>query len=310
MNIKNSFMKKTSKTKINGKDYYGIKFIKKKTYEELFCSKKEIIEEWFEFLKKYCILTKFRCYFKSKTVIGKGNFAKVFLVERISDNKEFAVKVFNKKVIMNDVLEKKCLLYEIKMMRMMNHYRVLKLHEIYEGENFIYCLCELYKGANLLKAIIKKGHQPETKTLTIILQILQGLDYLHRNKVMHRDLKPENIIFKNTANIDIGVVDLGFATLERDYNKLFKRCGTPGYVAPEILNDKPYDCKVDIYSCGIIFYIILTGKIPFNGNSYKEIVMKNMRGKIDFEVPRKMGCSKEGKLNSFESIEEHASEES
>lgn len=70
---------------------------------------------------------------------------------------------------MSDPLEKKCLLYEIKMMRMMNHYRVLRLFELYEGENFIYCLCELYKGVDLLQSIIKKGSQPETKTLTIIL---------------------------------------------------------------------------------------------------------------------------------------------
>lgn len=86
-------------------------------------------------------------------------------------------------------------------------------------------------------------------------------------------------------------MDLGFATREADYDKLFKRCGTPGYVAPEILNDRPYDCKVDMFSCGVIFYILLTGKIPFNGVSYKEIVYKNMKAKIDFDIPRKIGVS-------------------
>lgn len=106
-------------------------------------------------------------------------------------------------------------------------------------------------------------------------------------------MKPENIIFKNTSDINIGIVDLGFATLEKDYDKLFKRCGTPGYVAPEILNDKPYDCKTDVYSCGIIFYMILCGKIPFNGNSYKEIVYKNMKAEINMEIPKKMNISKE-----------------
>lgn len=84
-----------------------------------------MIRDWFNKLKQYCILTKFRCYFRSKKVIGKGNFAKVFLVERFADQKEFAVKVFNKLEIMSDELEKKCLLYEIKMMRLMNNYRVL-----------------------------------------------------------------------------------------------------------------------------------------------------------------------------------------
>lgn len=256
MDIKNAFMKQTSGTIIDGVPHFGIKFIKKKTYEELFSSDEKLVDRWFEYLKRFCILTKFRSYFKSKKVIGKGNFAKVFLVERIKDKKEYAVKVFNKKVIMADEMEKNCLLYEIKMMRAMDHPRVLKLHELYEGENFIYCLCELYRGADLLKSIIKKGSQPEAKTLTIILQILQGLENMHKNKIIHRDLKPENIIFKSSSQIDIGIVDLGFATYEEDYDKLFKRCGTPGYVAPEILNDKPYNCKVDIYSCGIIFYIM------------------------------------------------------
>ena len=116
---------------------------------------------------------------------------------------------------------------------------------------------------------------------------------MHRLTIIHRDLKPENIIFKNTSNIDIGIVDLGFATYEKDYDKLFKRCGTPGYVAPEILNDRPYNCKVDIYSCGIILYIILTGVVPFSGNSYKQIVYKNMKANIDFDIPRKMNFSKE-----------------
>jgi serine/threonine protein kinase len=111
--------------------------------------------------------------------------------------------------------------------------------------------------------------------------------------VIHRDLKPENIIFKSSDQIDIGVVDLGFATLEQDYGKLFKRCGTPGYVAPEILNDKPYNCKADVYSAGIIFYILLTGKIPFQGTSYREIVYKNMHALVDFEIPRKMKISKQ-----------------
>ena len=283
MDIKHAFMKKTSNTIINNNTHLGIKFIKKQNYEELYTTDPHIIDKWFATLKKFCVLTKFRCYFESIKVIGKGNFAKVFLVKRITDQKEFAVKVFNKSVIMEDPLEKKCLAYEIKMMKEMRHPRVMTLYELYEGENFIYCLCELYRGTDLLNAIVKKGSQPEQKTLTIILQILEGLAYMHSKNIIHRDLKPENIIFKSTVGIDLGLVDLGFATFEKDFRKLFVRCGTPGYVAPEILNDKDYDCKVDVYSCGIIFYIILTGKIPFNGKSYKQIVYKNMKGLINYD---------------------------
>ena len=283
MDINNAFIKKTQGTVINGVKHYGLKFIKKQNYEELYHTDELVIDTWFEALKRYCILTKFRCYFESIKVIGKGNFAKVFLVRRLTDNKEFAVKVFSKSVIMQDELEKKCLVYEVKMMRLMTHPRVLRLHELYEGENFIYCLCELYKGSDLLNAIVKRGSQPEQKALTITMQILEGLAYMHSMRIIHRDLKPENIIFKASSDIDLGIVDLGFATHEEDYRKLFVRCGTPGYVAPEILNDRDYDCKVDVYSAGIILYIILTGRIPFNGNSYKQIVYKNMKGVINFD---------------------------
>ena len=257
MDINNAFMKITTDTKINGEPHFGLKFIKKRAYEELFTSSEAVAQEWYEWLKRYCILTKFRLYFETIKVIGKGNFAKVFLVDRKSDKKQFAVKVFSKNVIMGDALERKCLLYEVKMMRQMNHPRVLRLHELYEGENFIYCLCELYRGADLLNSIIKKGSQPEAKALTIMLQIIEALSYMHSKLIIHRDLKPENIIFKGTQeNIDIGIVDLGFATFEEDYRKLFVRCGTPGYVAPEVLNDKPYNCKADVFSAGVIFYIM------------------------------------------------------
>jgi len=189
-------------------------------------------------------------------VLGKGSFAKVFWVKWNSDDKEFAVKVFNKELIMEDETEKICLLYEIKMMRTVKHPKILETFEIYEGENYIYCLCTLFEGENLLNALIKKGVQPEVKALSIIHQILEGLEYLHSKEILHWDLKPENILCKKKGTLDIGIVDLGFATFYKDYDALFLKCGTPGYVAPEILNDMPYDYKVDIYSTGIIFYIM------------------------------------------------------
>ena len=201
---------------------------------------------------------------------------------------------------MPDSVEVKCLQYEIKMMKAMNHDRIVRLHELYEGENYIYCVMEYYKGSDLFKSIIKKGPQPEAKALAITQQILEVLAYMHDLEIMHRDLKPENIMFKGTDDtIDIGIVDLGFATYLADYKKLFVRCGTPGYVAPEILNDQNYDCKVDVYSTGIIFYIILTGLIPFNGSSYDEIVKKNMKAEIKFDFSKQnINVKKESSITS------------
>ena len=275
MDVAGAFVKSTSGTMVNGEPNFGVKLIKRKTYEELFTPVAKDADGWFAVLKKYCILTKFKLYFETVQVLGRGNFAKVFLVRRVTDQKEFAVKVFSKRDVTSSPTEKKCLLYEIKMMRKMNHHRLIRLYEIYEGENFIYCLCELYTGPSLLDAIIKKGSQPEEKALSIILQILEALAYIHSKSIIHRDLKPENIILR-TANeqIDIVIVDLGFATYEQDYKNLFTRCGTPGYVAPEVLNDKSYDCRADIYAAGIIFYLMLTHKLDRHRALQRQVVQR------------------------------------
>lgn len=95
-------------------------------------------------------------------------------------------------------------------------------------------------------------------------------------------MKPENIIFENKNNLKIQIVDLGFATYFHEYQTLFSRCGTPGYISPEILRNKNYDEKVDVFSLRVIFYIILTARMPFNGKDCNEIIKKNRVGKVTY----------------------------
>lgn len=88
-------------------------------------------------------------------------------------------------------------------------------------------------------------------------------------------------MFKDdNGTIDLAIIDLGFATYDSEYDKLFKRCGTPGYVAPEVLKKQPYDCRADIFSLGIIFYIVLTGTYPFAGKTPDEVTKQNIEAKI------------------------------
>ena len=281
MDVKNTFLKITN-LKMGDKLYFSIKFNKPTSYEQIFHPSKTVIEEWYYYLKRYCILTGFNKKFKSIKVLGEGNFAKVYLVEKLRTGKKYAVKVFSKKAIMKNEKEKQTLINEVKIMRMVDHKRILKIKELYEGEKHIYFLLELCEGMNLLDHLIEKGYQPETKALTILMQILEGLNYLHSKKIIHRDIKPDNILFQDDNRISITIVDLGFATMENEYDKLFAQCGTPGYIAPEILKKKKYNTKVDIFSAGVIMYIILTGRMPFSGNSYNKIVLKNLKGEINF----------------------------
>lgn len=154
------------------------------------------------------------------------------------------------------------------MMRSLNNEHILHLYEVYETTNSIYFVVDLLEGGELLNKIRAKPHLSELDIQTMMRHLCSALAHIHEKNIMHRDLKPENLLLKSkSSNFDIVIADFGLATLVDDPNILFKRCGTPGFVAPEILaykDDQPlYNEKCDIFSAGVILFIALTGKQPF-----------------------------------------------
>ena len=145
---------------------------------------------------------------------------------------------------------------EIILMKILDHPNIIKLYEVYEGEYHIYLVMELLKGGELFDRIVKKGINKEKDACIIIVRLLSALEYLHGLGIMHRDIKPENLILKDEHDFEIKLADFGLAEFVTKTDLLFRRCGTPGYVAPEILADKPYDTKVDVFSAGVILYIL------------------------------------------------------
>ena len=145
---------------------------------------------------------------------------------------------------------------EIILMKILDHPNIIKLYEVYEGEYHIYLVMELLKGGELFDRIVKKGINKEKDACIIIVRLLSALEYLHELGIMHRDIKPENLILKDEKDFEIKLADFGLAEFVTKTDLLFRRCGTPGYVAPEILADKPYDTKVDVFSAGVILYIL------------------------------------------------------
>jgi calcium-dependent protein kinase len=176
--------------------------------------------------------------FKPIKKLGKGNFATVYEAERVTDKVRFAVKAFSKQNSYSAKNGKESLINELAVLRQLNtepHPNVLKLEAVYESENSIYVVLELLPGQTLFQAIQeRKGHFSKEEVRSITSGLLAGLRHIHSYRVMHRDLKPENIMLRGSA-LEPVIVDFGLAS-NVDLNEyLFFRCGTPGYVAPEII---------------------------------------------------------------------------
>ena len=162
-------------------------------------------------------------------------------------------------------------------MRFIDHPNVIQLYEVYESTKYIHLLLPLLKGGELFKSIKARGLYKESDAMPVMKNFLSALAYLHDNLIVHRDLKPENLILTSSMNTtDVKIADFGLATrLAHPGEKLKLRCGSPGYVAPELLRDEGYGLASDIFSAGVIFYVMLTGRPLFKGFDQNSILVKN-----------------------------------
>jgi calcium-dependent protein kinase len=146
---------------------------------------------------------------------------------------------------------------------------------------------ELLEGGQLYDKIKAKYKFKSSEIKLVVYSILQGLKEMHSKRIMHRDLKPENLIFRGEGNWECVIADFGLAEFAEAEEYLFVRCGTPGYVAPEVINIKDmktkYDPICDIFSLGLIFHILLLGVSAFPGKTYNEVLAQNRASNITFE---------------------------
>ncbi|CAD8043014.1 unnamed protein product [Paramecium primaurelia] len=240
--------------------------------------------KWIEQFKKTCIMNNYKDIYTNIKVLGKGTFAKVFLAHKIINKSKFAVKTFQKSALIDKKnTQRQGLINEINILRSCDHPNIIKLYEIYESEDYIYLVMELLQGGELFDIILETPFFLESKIALIMFKIFDALEYLHTKNIMHRDIKLENILLKDKSeNFDLKIADFGLASYTES-ELIIKRCGTPGYVAPEILNDQKYNEKVDVFSAGIILYILLTGQAPFYGNSLDDVIEKNRVCQINFQ---------------------------
>eukprot|EP00347_Sterkiella_histriomuscorum_P014379 403361092 len=221
--------------------------------------------------------------------IGKGHFAFVYRAHSIVDPKrKYAVKIINKEQISDKSLKR--LQQEINNLKIIDHPNIVKYFETFIDPNYIYLLMELCEGGEVFSKIVNKPMDEKTAA-KIMIQVFKAVKYLHNIGIMHRDLKPENIMFVNKDSDDIKIIDFG---LSKQIQRQNERLGTPYYVAPEVLS-QIYDERCDIWSMGVLLFILLCGYPPFNGRTSKEVINSVKRAQVSFNTEEWLFVTDEAK---------------
>lgn len=217
--------------------------------------------------------------------LGQGTFAKVFYARNLTTGLAVAIKMINKDKVMKVGLMEQ-IKREISIMRLVKHPNILQLYEVMASKSKIYFVLEYAKGGELFNKIAKGGKLSEDVARKYFQQLVSAVDFCHSRGVYHRDLKPENLLLDENENLKVS--DFGLSALaesKRQDGLLHTTCGTPAYVAPEVLSRKGYDgAKADVWSCGVILFVLVAGYLPFHDTNLIEMYRKISRA--EFRCPR------------------------
>ncbi|CAD8146199.1 unnamed protein product [Paramecium octaurelia] len=271
----------------------------------LIYGKIESLLKWFDHLKHYAIQRNFKKQFKKCELFGRGSQAKVFRILNIKTGQTFATKQFDKNKFSESSLSH--LLKEISILRQLNHDGITRLFEVFENKKKIYIILECLNGGELLDQIQSPTYKyNEQFVMDFASNLLKIIDYIHQAGIMHRDLKPENLILKDSNNYtDFAIADFGLAEFYKNDVQYLEKCGTIGYIAPEVLRNQPYNQKIDIYSIGVILYTLFTGSLPFAGNSTLEIYQNNLQANVNTSQLEQINITEKAKQFVFSLLSEN-----
>ncbi|GMI92450.1 CBL-interacting protein kinase 25, SNF1-RELATED PROTEIN KINASE 3.25 [Hibiscus trionum] len=215
-------------------------------------------------------------------LLGKGTFAKVYYGKELKSGESVAIKVIGKDEVKKEGMMEQ-IKREIAVMRLVRHPNVVELKEVMATKTKIFVVMEYVRGGELFAKVFK-GKLKEDAARKYFQQLISAVDFCHSRGVSHRDLKPENLLLDE--NGDLKISDFGLSALPEQLlndGLLHTRCGTPAYVAPEVLRKKGYDgSKADIWSCGVILYVLLAGFLPFQDENVMKMYRKIFKAEFEF----------------------------
>ncbi|KAH0464499.1 hypothetical protein IEQ34_007285 [Dendrobium chrysotoxum] len=203
-------------------------------------------------------------------LLGRGQFGAVYQCVSVSTGEDFAVKIIDK---FSGCFDRRLVYSEIKftLLAADENPRSVQVHQVYEDITAIYLVLDLCPGPDFFDRIVSHGPFFESEAAALITELVEAIAECHRRGIAHRDIKPENILFD--SNGCLLLADFGCAALfEKGARSLKEKVGTPAYAAPEVLDGQNYDEKVDVWSAGVVLYLMLGWTVPFNGESAEEIV--------------------------------------
>eukprot|EP01056_Protomagalhaensia_sp_Gyna25_P000633 Protomagalhaensia_sp_Gyna_25__632@NODE_1297_length_1965_cov_52_862928_g1036_i0_p1_GENE_NODE_1297_length_1965_cov_52_862928_g1036_i0NODE_1297_length_1965_cov_52_862928_g1036_i0_p1_ORF_typecomplete_len336_score43_93Pkinase/PF00069_25/7_1e77Pkinase_Tyr/PF07714_17/4e48Kinaselike/PF14531_6/5_6e19Kdo/PF06293_14/2_2e12Kdo/PF06293_14/7e03Pkinase_fungal/PF17667_1/1_6e09APH/PF01636_23/1e05APH/PF01636_23/2_8e03YrbLPhoP_reg/PF10707_9/1_4e06YrbLPhoP_reg/PF10707_9/1_5e03RIO1/PF01163_22/2_4e06WaaY/PF06176_11/7 len=217
-------------------------------------------------------------------LLGSGAFGQVRECMKRDTKELFAMKIMEKSSSEKGHWSNESMFRrEVQVLGLLNHPHIIRYYDFYEDRHFLYCVMEKCDGGELFESILRHRTFPERRAAQLCYQMLKALAYVHACGVVHRDIKAENFLFKTTnPDSPLKLIDFGMSARISKEQVLTDVCGSPHYLSPELIRRK-YSFKADVWALGVLIYLMLFGRYPFDGNNTSAIVKVILTKKIDWQ---------------------------
>eukprot|EP00727_Mastigamoeba_balamuthi_P004415 m51a1_g13972 putative calcium calmodulin-dependent protein kinase type 1 (378) ;mRNA; f:990234-991990 len=221
-----------------------------------------------------------------KNPIGEGAFSTVVMaVDRSRADGVVAAKIYNTEKM--NSFEREALRKEVEILRSLDHPNIVKLRDVFQTRRRVYLVMEYLSGGELMQRVRSRQVMGEPEAAHVVGGVLEAVKYLHSRHIVHRDLKLENIVYESSApGSPVKLTDFGFAKMMDAKGVLDTPCGSPLYVAPEIVREEPYDQSIDMWSAGVVLYTLLCGYPPFYDDDERKVMEMIVHGEFAWPDPR------------------------
>jgi tRNA A-37 threonylcarbamoyl transferase component Bud32 len=273
-NLSGVFINEEEPKEINGKKYYCFSMTYPKKSRLYYVEKENEYKTWIEKLKIATGYTNLTDIYDIKQKLGNGKFGLIKLGINKKTNKKVAIKIMSKQKMDNSDLE--LVRTEIEILKICQHPNIIQLYDVFENINYFYIIMEYCEGGDLFSYLEKRNFRlPEKMAAKFMHKMCAAVYYIHSYGIAHRDLKPENVLMtSNDENADLRILDFGLSKIIGPNEKTREPYGTLSYVAPEVLLDIPYGKEVDLFSLGVITYLMLSGSLPFDDKKSEEEIAR------------------------------------